>query len=91
MKQRSFFSGFNAAKEPTLVRMMPLPAQRATLVPYGIRFVLAISKSDTGITPLPPPYARPLTRIAGSTCWLLERVLHVPSGPKTRAYRNRPD
>ncbi|KAI9513378.1 hypothetical protein F5148DRAFT_1155355 [Russula earlei] len=66
----TFFSGSGAAEPPALVRVLIIPT--AVLVPYGIRRVLAISKSDNGIASLLLPYVLPPTLIAGSTCWLLE-------------------
>jgi phosphatidylinositol glycan class O len=66
----TFFSGSGAAEPPVLVRVLLLPA--AVLVPYGIRRVLAISKSDNGIASLVLPYILPPALITGSTCWLLE-------------------
>ena len=66
----TFFSGSGAAEPPVLVRVMLIPA--AALVPYGIRRVLAMSKSDNGIASLVLPYVLPPTLIAGSAYWLLE-------------------
>jgi GPI ethanolamine phosphate transferase 3 subunit O len=68
----TFFSGSGAAETPILVRVFLIPA--AVLVPYGIRRVLAISKSDNGIASLLLPYVLPPALIAGSTCWLLESL-----------------
>lgn len=47
----TFFSGSGAAEVPTLVRALLIPA--AVLVPYSIRRVLAISKSNNGIASSP--------------------------------------
>ena len=66
----TFFSGSGAAEPPVLVRVLLIPA--AVLVPYGIRRVLAISKSDNGIASLVLPYFLPPALITGSACWLLE-------------------
>ena len=66
----TFFSGSGAAEPPVLVRVLLIPA--AVLVPYGIRRVLAISKSDKGIASLVLPYILPPALITGSACWLLE-------------------
>jgi GPI ethanolamine phosphate transferase 3 subunit O len=66
----TFFSGSGAAEPPPLVRVLLLPT--AALLPYGIRRVLAISKSDNGIAALLLPYLLPPALIAGSTYWLLE-------------------
>ena len=66
----TFFSGSGAAEPPALVRILLIPT--AALVPYGIRRVLAISKSDNGIASLLLPYVLPPALIAGSACWLLE-------------------
>lgn len=66
----TFFSGSGAAEPPVLVRVLLIPA--AVLVPYGIRRVLAISKSDNGIASLVLPYILPPALITGSACWLLE-------------------
>ena len=68
----TFFSGSGAAEAPILVGVLLLPA--AVLVPYGIRRVLAISKSDNGIASLILPYVIPPALIAGSACWLLESL-----------------
>jgi phosphatidylinositol glycan class O len=68
----TFFSGSGAAESPILVRVLLIPA--AVLVPYGIRRVLAISKSDNGIASLILPYVVPPALIAGSACWLLESL-----------------
>jgi len=68
----TFFSGSGAAESPILVRVLLIPA--AVLVPYGIRRVLAISKSDNGIASLLLPYVVPPALIAGSACWLLESL-----------------
>jgi phosphatidylinositol glycan class O len=68
----TFFSGSGAAESPILVRALLIPA--AVLVPYGIRRVLAISKSDNGIASLLLPYVVPPALIAGSACWLLETL-----------------
>jgi len=68
----TFFSGSGAAESPYLVRMLLIPA--AVLVPYGIRRVLAISKSDNGIASLLLPYVVPPALITGSVCWLLESL-----------------
>ena len=68
----TFFSGSGAAESPNLVRMLLIPA--AVLIPYGIRRVLAISKSDNGIASLLLPYVVPPALIAGSACWLLESL-----------------
>jgi phosphatidylinositol glycan class O len=66
----TFFSGSGAAEPPALVRVLLIPA--AILVPYGIRRVLAISKSDNGIASFLLSYVLPPALIAGSACWLLE-------------------
>ena len=66
----TFFSGSGAAEPPVLVRVLLVPA--AVLVPYGIRRVLAISKSDNGIASLVLPYILPPALITASACWLLE-------------------
>jgi phosphatidylinositol glycan class O len=66
----TFFSGSGAAEPPVLVRVLLIPA--AVLLPYGIRRVLAISKSDNGIASLVLPYILPPALITGSACWLLE-------------------
>ncbi|KAI0272081.1 hypothetical protein BGY98DRAFT_1002678 [Russula aff. rugulosa BPL654] len=66
----TFFSGSGAAEPPVLVRVLLIPA--AVLVPYGIRRVLAISKSDKGIASLVLPYILPPALITGSAYWLLE-------------------
>ena len=66
----TFFSGSGAAEPPVLVRVLLIPA--AVLVPYGIRRVLAISKSDKGIASFVLPYILPPAFIAGSAYWLLE-------------------
>jgi len=66
----TFFSGSGAAEPPVLVRVLLIPA--AILVPYGIRRVLAISKSDNGIATLVLPYILPPALITGSAYWLLE-------------------
>ena len=66
----TFFSGSGAAEPPFLVRVMLIPA--AALVPYGIRRVLAFSKSDHGIASLVLTYVVPPTLITGSAYWLLE-------------------
>ena len=66
----TFFSGSGAAEPPVLVRVLLLPA--AVLLPYGIRRVLAISKSDNGIASIVLPYILPPALITGSACWLLE-------------------
>jgi phosphatidylinositol glycan class O len=66
----TFFSGSGAAEPPVLVRVLLIPA--AVLVPFGIRRVLAISKSDQGIASLVLPYILPPALITGSTYWLLE-------------------
>ena len=50
--------------------MLLIPA--AVLVPYSIRWVLAISKSDNGITSLLLPYVVPPALIAGSATRLLK-------------------
>jgi len=50
--------------------MLLIPA--AVLVPYGIWWVLAISKSDNGIASLLLPYVVPPALIAGSASRLLE-------------------
>ena len=50
--------------------MLLIPA--AVLVPYGIRWVLAISKSDNGIASPLLPYVVPPALIAGSASRLLE-------------------
>lgn len=68
----TFFSGSGAAETPIFVRVLLIPA--AILVPYGVRRVLAISKSDNGIASLLLPYVLPPALIAGSTCWLLESL-----------------
>ena len=68
----TFFAGSGAAEVPSLVRVLLIPA--AVLVPYGIRRVLAISKSDNGIASLLLPYVLPPALIAGSTYWLLESL-----------------
>jgi GPI ethanolamine phosphate transferase 3 subunit O len=68
----TFFSGSGAAEVPTLVRVLLIPA--AVLAPYGIRRVLATSKSDNGIASLLLPYVLPPALIAGSTYWLLESL-----------------
>ncbi|KAI0283185.1 hypothetical protein BC826DRAFT_1110301 [Russula brevipes] len=60
----TFFSGSGAAEAPALVRKLLIPA--AALVPYGIRRVLAISKSDNGIASFLLPYIVPPALIAGS-------------------------
>jgi len=59
----TFFSGSGAAEVPTVVHLLLIPA--AVLVPYDIRRVVAISKSDNGITSL-LPYVLYI--------WLLESV-----------------
>ncbi|KAH9995319.1 hypothetical protein BJV77DRAFT_1059736 [Russula vinacea] len=66
----TFFSGSGAAEPPVLVRLLLIPA--AALVPYGIRRVLAVSKSDNGIASLVLPYVLPPALITGSGYWLLE-------------------
>jgi GPI ethanolamine phosphate transferase 3 subunit O len=66
----TFFSGSGAAEPPVLVRVLLIPA--AALLPYGIRRVLAISKSDNGIASLILPYILPPALITSSVCWLLE-------------------
>jgi phosphatidylinositol glycan class O len=68
----TFFSGSGAAETPIFIRVLLIPA--AVLVPYGVRRVLAISKSDNGIASLLLPYVIPPALIAGSTCWLLESL-----------------
>ena len=68
----TFFSGSSAAETPIFVRVLLIPA--AVLVPYGVRRVLAISKSDNGIASLLLPYVLPPALIAGSTYWLLESL-----------------
>jgi phosphatidylinositol glycan class O len=66
----TFFSGSGAAEPPVLVRFLLIPA--AVLVPYGIRRVLAMSRSDNGIASLVLPYVLPPALITGSVYWLLE-------------------
>ena len=66
----TFFSGSGAAEPPVLARVLLIPA--AVLVPYGIRRVLAISKSDKGIASFVLPYIIPPALITGSAYWLLE-------------------
>jgi len=61
----TFFSGSGAAESPILVCMLPIPA--TVLVPYGVRRVLAISKSDNGIASLLLPYIVPPAARVGSS------------------------
>ena len=85
----TFFSGSGAAEPPVLVRVLLIPA--AVLVPYGIRRVLAISKSDNGIAKLLLPYAIPPALLAGSTYWLLEWLdasEHTYAATTAYAYMN---
>jgi len=68
----TFFSGSGTSAVPTVVRVLLISV--AVLVPYGIRRVLSISRSDNGITLLLLPYVFPPALIAGSTYWLLESL-----------------
>ncbi|KAI0263618.1 hypothetical protein BC834DRAFT_938601 [Gloeopeniophorella convolvens] len=81
----TFFSGSGAAEPPHLVRVLLIPA--ALLVPYGIRRVLAISKSDNGIASLVLPYAVPPALAAGSAHWLLEWLDSTGRFPDLRTPR----
>ncbi|KAH8990586.1 hypothetical protein EDB92DRAFT_1816763 [Lactarius akahatsu] len=65
----TFFSGAGAAEPPLLARVLLFPA--AVLVPYAIRRVLAISKSDNGIAVL-LLYVVPPALVTGSAYWFLE-------------------
>ncbi|KAI0299999.1 hypothetical protein B0F90DRAFT_1725887 [Multifurca ochricompacta] len=74
----TFFSGAGATEPPILVRLILIPV--AVLVPYGIRRVLAVSKSDKGIASLLLPYVIPPALVAGSGYWLLEWLDSSGSG-----------
>ncbi|KAI0065074.1 hypothetical protein BV25DRAFT_1989330 [Artomyces pyxidatus] len=68
----TFFAGATVAEPPSLVVALALPS--CFLLPWIIRRLLSISKSENGIAKIFLPYIFTPTLLAGTAYWLMEWV-----------------